>query len=142
MNIAELTLTRVCGSHGGTWGVLTHPPSNLMLHTMERAWIDNKRSISCIPCGRYLVRATYSPRFGRKMYLVTCVPNRDGIRIHPANLPVQLNGCIALGTAEARYPSTRKLLNSKVAVSRLERMLGFADFYLTIVNSEDYNEYN
>lgn len=138
----EATLTRLVGSHGGTWGVLTYPPASLSLRTMERAWIENKRMISCIPVGRYLVRATWSPRFGRKMYLVQGVPQRDGIRIHAANLPHELNGCIALGTAEASYPTTRKLLNSRVAVSRIERAFGMLPFYINIVNAEDYSEHN
>ena len=140
--LPEVTLTRKCGSHGGTWGILSYPPANLTLHTMERAWVDNKRGISCIPCGRYKVIATMSPRFGRRMYLVLGTSPREGIRIHPANLPSQLQGCIALGTAIARYPTTKKLLNSRVAVNRLERLLGLAPFYLTIVNSEDYTDAN
>lgn len=140
--LPEVTLTRKCGSHGGTWGILSYPPANLVLHTMERAWVDNKRGISCIPCGRYKVVATMSNRFGRRMYLVLGTSPREGIRIHAANLPSQLQGCIALGTAEARYPSTLKLLNSRVAVGRLEAVFGMQPFYLTIVQSEDYTDAN
>ena len=142
IQLPELTLTRMSGSHGGTWGILSYPPANLTLHTMERAWVDNKRGISCIPCGRYNVIATMSPRFGRRMYLVLGTSPREGIRIHPANLPSQLQGCIALGTTIARYPTTKKLLNSRVAVGRLEAVFGMQPFYLTIVNSEDYTDAN
>lgn len=132
MTLPEVSLERKSAEFGGTWGLLSYPPADLTLHTVERLWVDNKRSISCIPCGRYLVRATYSPRFGRKMYLLLDVPKRDGIRIHPANWPMQLNGCIALGTAVARKIDGKMLLNSRVAVSRLERTLGLQPFYLTI----------
>jgi hypothetical protein len=132
MTIPEVSLERRSAELGGTWGILSYPPANLTLHTVERLWVDNKRGISCVPCGRYLVRATYSPRFGRKMYLLLDVPHRDGIRIHPANWPRQLNGCIALGTAVARKVDCKMLLNSRVAVSRLERTLGLQPFYLTI----------
>lgn len=132
MSLPEVSLERRSAELGGTWGILSYPPADLVLHTVERLWVDNKRGISCVPCGRYLVRATYSPRFGRKMYLLLDVPHRDGIRIHPANWPRQLNGCIALGTAVARKIDGKMLLNSRVAVNRLERTLGLQPFYLTI----------
>ena len=132
MTIPEVTLERRSAEFGGTWGLLSFPQAQITLHTMERLWVDNKSSISCIPTGRYLVRATISPRFGRRMYLLLDVPNRAGIRIHPANYPMQLNGCIALGTAVARNLEGKMLLNSRVAVARLERALGMQPFYLTI----------
>lgn len=58
-----------------------------------------------IPAGTYDLNFTYSPHFNRVMpHLI--VPSRDavaggdaGIRIHWANFPAQLDGCIAVGTA-------------------------------------------
>jgi len=57
-----------------------------------------------IPQGVYDVNFTYSPRFNRVMPHII-VPSRDslsggdaGIRIHWANFPAQLEGCIAVGT--------------------------------------------
>lgn len=50
-----------------------------------------------IPEGLYPVEFTYSPAFNRMMPLID-VPNRTGIRIHWANFPSQLLGCIAVGT--------------------------------------------
>jgi len=57
-----------------------------------------------IPAGTYELDFTYSPHFNRVMpHLI--VPSRDslaggdaGIRIHWANFPAQLEGCIAVGT--------------------------------------------
>jgi hypothetical protein len=57
-----------------------------------------------IPAGTYDLNFTYSPHFNRIMpHLI--VPSRDslaggdaGIRIHWANFPAQLDGCIAVGT--------------------------------------------
>ena len=58
-----------------------------------------------IPAGVYDVNFTYSPHFNRVMPHIV-VPSRDalaggdaGIRIHWANFPAQLEGCIAVGTA-------------------------------------------
>jgi len=64
---------------------------------LERGDLDNRRNVSNIPAGIYPLRLTYSPKFRRKMWLVDDVPNRSGIRIHPANYWNQLNGCIAPG---------------------------------------------
>jgi hypothetical protein len=50
-----------------------------------------------IPAGLYSVEFTYSPAFNRIMPLID-VPGRTGIRIHWANFPSQLLGCIAVGT--------------------------------------------
>ena len=57
-----------------------------------------------IPAGTYELDFTYSPHFNRVMPHIV-VPSRDlaaggdaGIRIHWANFPAQLEGCIAVGT--------------------------------------------
>lgn len=50
-----------------------------------------------IPPGSYAVEITYSPHFHRAMPLLDGVLGRNEIRIHPANLPSQLEGCIAIG---------------------------------------------
>lgn len=52
-----------------------------------------------IPAGYYSVEFTYSPEFNQTMPLID-VPNRTAIRIHPANYPTQLLGCIAVGDKE------------------------------------------
>jgi Family of unknown function (DUF5675) len=80
----------------GIFGVLTLDISAFTCVTMENL----EKSI---PEGTYEVNFTYSPHFNRTMpHLV--VPDRDrlaggdaGIRIHWANFPAQLEGCIAVG---------------------------------------------
>ena len=66
--------------------------------TLERPWLDNQPEISCIPEGTYEVIKTWSGHFNRWMPELSAVPNRSDIRIHPANWPSQLHGCIAVGT--------------------------------------------
>jgi hypothetical protein len=54
--------------------------------------------MDCIPEGEYDCALTYSPRFKKLMWEVLDVPgDRTGIRIHSANRPSQLEGCIAPG---------------------------------------------
>lgn len=64
-------------------------------NTMERPWADNRNGISCIPAGEYAVKITMSARFKKEMIQVMDVPGRAGIRIHCANIPEELEGCIA-----------------------------------------------
>jgi hypothetical protein len=55
-----------------------------------------ERISTIIPVGTYDLISTFSPHFNQDMPLVV-VPGRDGIRIHWANYPTQLEGCTALG---------------------------------------------
>jgi hypothetical protein len=64
-----------------------------------------ERLVKSIPIGIYDLTFDYSPHFNRIMPHII-VPSRDaaaggdaGIRIHWANFPAQLDGCIAVGTA-------------------------------------------
>lgn len=64
--------------------------------TLELPWKDNKPQVSCIPAGLYALDITYSNRFNKRMLEIVKVPGRQGIRIHNANFPHQLLGCIAV----------------------------------------------
>lgn len=133
-NKPVVTLVRKHEEDGGTWGRLVCKEAGLELLTLERPWLDNAQGTSCIPAGTYEVRATQSARFGRLMYLVEAVPERSGIRIHAANFPSELQGCIALGTSIGRTAAKGKmLLNSRVAVGRLEKLLDMKPFTLVII---------
>lgn len=65
--------------------------------SLERGWLNNKKSISCIPVGIYEVVLEYSPRFKKDLWEIKGVPNRSECKFHAANFWHQLNGCIALG---------------------------------------------
>tara|TARA_R100000655_G_scaffold40612_3_gene76402 strand:+ start:8236 stop:8649 length:414 start_codon:yes stop_codon:yes gene_type:complete len=64
--------------------------------TLELPFKENKRNISCIPTGRYLVNTRTSSKYGDH-FILEDVPNRDFILIHTANYYSQLRGCIAVG---------------------------------------------
>ena len=56
--------------------------------TLENPWIDNQRSISCIPKGNYKVRLRLARESATRDYLhllVQDVPNRDWILFHRGN---------------------------------------------------------
>jgi hypothetical protein len=75
--------------------------------TMERPWMygANTHGISAILEGIYPVTLYESPRWAQLMgcaypvLRLANVPGRDAIEIHPANVPSQLEGCIAVGSA-------------------------------------------
>jgi len=68
--------------------------------TLENPWIDNQRSISCIPEGQYKVRLRPPIESATRDYLhllVQDVPNRDYILFHRGNTAKDTSGCILVG---------------------------------------------
>ena len=65
--------------------------------SLERGWQDNKKNISCIPRGNYVLRQDFSPKFNKYLWEIYGVPGRRECKFHVANYWDQLNGCIALG---------------------------------------------
>lgn len=79
---------------GGTNGVLRLGGIR-QCFTIELPWLGNTPRRSCIPEGRYRLQKRYSPRH-RDHLLVSGVPHRSLILIHPANNALrELAGCIA-----------------------------------------------
>lgn len=126
----KLTLERYESSPSGTFGRLLLKENTL--YTVEREWLGNQPNISCIPDGTYTAIISYSPRFGRGLYLLSPVPDRSGIRIHPANLARQLNGCVALGEKLGWMDGVKAVLLSVSAVRKLEEEMGRKPFNLEI----------
>lgn len=101
--------------------------------TLELAWKDNQRNISCIPTGNYKVKKTYSLKFGT-VYEVKDVKNRSGIYIHHGNYFSDIQGCILVGNRFSDINADGKLdvINSKVTRKALENFFGFEDFILIV----------
>jgi hypothetical protein len=84
--------------------------------------------MTCIPYGMYKVMITQSARFtrmkGRPIFMpqLINVPGFEGIRIHPANLASQLEGCIAPGKGSAKD----KVTESRTAYSELLALINTA----------------
>lgn len=103
----------------GTNGTL-RCAGRLVCHTIELPWKQNLPLRSCIPEGRYLLRKRYSPRFKWHL-LVTGVPGRSHILVHPANDALrELNGCIA---PVCTLTAPGKGLLSKNAMERLKAVV-------------------
>lgn len=78
---------------------------------------------TCIPCGRYRVRITHSPRFGVPMPLVEAVPGFQGVRIHTGNDVDDTEGCPIVGQTR----DGPRVLKSRAAYDALFEKLSAAE---------------
>ena len=88
--------------------------------TIELEYNDNKKRISCIPSGTYIVVKRTSAKYGEHFH-ITDVPNRDFILIHSANYSRQLLGCIGVGDAhiDLDKDGLKDITNSKNTLKKL-----------------------
>ena len=72
-------------------------------HTLELAWKDNEKRVSCIPKGVYEVkkRHTEESKYKYEHLHILDVENRELILMHIGNYPKNSKGCILLGNTRA-----------------------------------------
>jgi len=94
------------------------------VRTLELPDKENKRRISCIPCGEYEVIKRWSEKYGDHFHILG-VPGRDYILIHSANFYSQLLGCVAVGFSHTDIDGDgyRDVTNSKSALKKLNEHL-------------------
>ena len=134
-------LIRLRMSDMGTEGMLVTDGFDCV--TMELPWRDNKKSISCIPTGDYLVKIRVSPKYGR-IFWVTKVPNRTYVLIHSGNFAgdtskgfkTHVAGCILLGQKHGSLGGQRAVLNSRITVRKFMNHMKEEEFMLHIVGGE------
>ena len=86
--------------------------------TLELPWLDNQRSISCIPSGEYKVRLRTAKESATRDYLhllVQDVKGRSYILVHIGNYPRDTKGCILVGQARQQD----SVSNSRLAMDLL-----------------------
>lgn len=113
----QLTLERK-DNDDRTTGVI-YLPSGDVLTTLERPWLDNQKSISCIPEGDYIVRRDRHGRF--KWFSVQDVPNRTFIEFHEGSKPEHSEGCILMSISD---------------LNKLKQWTGLDSFLLTIIRTQ------
>ena len=129
----EAVLFRFSSGIAGTFGNLNGPWGYRL--SVELPWRNNRPDVSCIPLGVYPVVWTYSPRFKRHMYLVSQVPGRSGIRLHTANWPHDLEGCIGPGRKLAKFGKPKPawgVTNSGSTLHEIESIMNHQPFRLHV----------
>jgi hypothetical protein len=105
-------------------------------YSLERPWMNgsNEHGVACILPGTYEVQTDFSPHFNKIMPILLNVPGRSEIRIHPANWPSQLEGCIAIGLKEDKDAIENSVAAFEPFFFRLEEALKVGKVFITITN--------
>lgn len=106
------------------------------LFTVERPWLQNERSISCIPEGTYQCAPRRYNKGGYDAIEVQNVPNRSFILIHKGNTMHDLAGCIAITSKLGVSRGLWAGLDSKTAFGILMEHFGTREFTLEIKRYE------
>lgn len=104
------------------------------IYTLELAWKNNQKRISCIPAGEYQVVKRFSEKYGNHFH-VQDVFNRDFILIHHGNFYTDILGCILVGfgLADINKDGLQDVTSSKKAMDFLNKNLPDS-FTLNIIN--------
>jgi len=113
----KLTVRRITEYQNATYGVLLIDGKPSFV-TLEDAWKDNAKQVSCIPTGTYKIVRHKSPRFG-KTYKVLDVPDRSEILIHAGNTHEDTQGCILVGLMFGVLGAQSAILSSRTAFEAL-----------------------
>ena len=110
--------------------------SEWLCDTLELPYIDNQKSISCIPAGQYKVRLRLARESATRNYLhllVEDVKDRTYILFHRGNAAKDTRGCILVGIGREQ----NRVKNSTLAMELLMKEilnLGGTNINLIIKN--------
>ncbi|AZL82812.1 hypothetical protein [Apis mellifera associated microvirus 8] len=121
----NVTILRAAATPTGIYGILLIGSVPICL-TLERPWLDNVRSYSCIPPGVYKCSKTNTTRY-KNVFILWDVPDRSGILIHAGNSIADTRGCILVG----RSFYDRGITQSRLTLDTLNSILP-ESFTLTI----------
>ena len=124
----ELKLKRVADNEDATFGVLINGNIPFAV-TLEPAWEDNKKGISCIPSGPYSCKRVKSPKFGDTFEILD-VEERTHILFHKGNSERNTQGCVLIAEEFGK-------LNGKAAVLASGR--GFTEFMSILKEIDEFD---
>ncbi len=119
-------IQRVYGDDDVTLGMLKH--KTFKCFTVELPWKNNIPFVSCIPPGRYLMKLGRYNRGGYDAYEVQEVPGRTLIKLHIANLPEDVFGCIGPGDSITHLNDALGVGNSRDTYDKFMEMLDHAKY--------------
>lgn len=124
--MSRITLQRYANIPGmGVYGTIKIGDREVF--TCEREWLNNQPNISCIPSGLYgLEPHQFRGRLKTHALVGETVSHypvegvaRFAVVIHPANIPSQLEGCIAAGTGRFWFQGQLAVSSSVVGTAAL-----------------------
>ena len=124
----ELKLKRVADNEDATFGVLINGNIPFAV-TLEPAWEDNKKGISCIPSGPYSCKRVKSPKFGDTFEILD-VEERTHILFHKGNSERNTQGCVLIAEEFG-------ILNGKAAVLASGR--GYREFMNILKDVDEFD---
>ena len=135
MIINDVILQRtVQGPSNSLFGVLTIKTMN---HgTLKFSTVENTNI--AIQQGTYDMRWSLSPKFKTKTLEIMGVPNRYGIRLHPANRGHDVEGCVGVGIYNENKGIPVQIWNSRQSTEIVESLLWRGENQITIkdINNE------
>lgn len=135
MIINDVILQRtVQGPSNSLFGVLTIKTMN---HgTLKFSTVENTNK--AIQQGTYDMRWSLSPKFKTKTLEIMGVPNRYGIRLHPANRGHDVEGCVGVGIYNENKGIPVQIWNSRQTTEIVESLLWRGENQITIkdINNE------
>ena len=122
-----IELLRIEKAEDATYGVLRIDGKTCCM-ILERPWLNNKRSVSCIPDGIYVCRRINSPSFG-ETFEVMNVPSRTHILFHSGNTIDDSKGCMLFGTGMGILNGKRGVVNSRKARAEFMKLMKGEEFF-------------
>jgi hypothetical protein len=116
-----LVLERFAYTDMGTFGRMN--VAGITLYTVERPWLDNKPSVSCIPEGIYKCHPRWYNGGGYQAIEVADVPNRSHILFHIGNNMHDSAGCILVNSKLGSLEGIWSGLGSKAAFAHFMQHL-------------------
>lgn len=142
----NIYLIRTVTSNMGTEGILV--TEGFQCLTLELPWLQNKRNVSCIPIGEYLVKIRHSKKY-KTIYWITNVPNRSWVLIHSGNYAGDVSkgykshvaGCVLVGSRRGYLGNQKAILNSRVTLRKFMNFMNNETFKLHIIGNQTLNNY-
>jgi hypothetical protein len=128
--VLNLLLARFAWSEFGCFGEIA--VDGQRLYTVERPWLQNLPSVSCIPLGKYTCKPRRYNRGGYPAVEVCDVPGRTHILWHKGNTMHDLAGCIAVTSRLGTLKGIWAGLDSGTAFALFMEHYGRQEFELEI----------
>lgn len=133
-----IKLNRFCFARDATLGRFVL--GEQAYYTLELPWRYNRRNVSCIPPGRYVLTLHERPD-GRDAVLLHSVPDRTEIMFHSGNYPRDTNGCILPGCGYTSRDTDTQIHASALALDQLYKFVSLFNEVALDVRNYNPHEY-